>query len=511
MNDLFVNRRRLFLTLLSLAACLVFLFSYADRTLILTRKDYSGQRVALRDFPYPYRAMAALVNDCDNLTPRAFERYHRFLNTRGQTIYGEGLGLDVSDSFFAYTAAPDYSRVMTYFSGLDPDSEKDARRILRFYNAGWIDAVHALGDFSQSAGAASTGGVFTRELAVRAFDAFSRAGIYPAVWTDHGNEGNTQNFGSYGPFQSSRYKRGDDIYDAGSYHTDAAIGGGIKYVWDSDYCSRFGFDFPLTAKTLRDGRKVWAFSRFTGGGNKAGNGGGGANAYIGGGDGNPGKYGDGGSGGNEGVGGKNSDEIAETAANKNATARTNAYAGANAYAGGSGGRVWDWYPDRLRYEITPGRLAELAEKRQYGLFAQHLGFYGEDYVFEPEDVAALRLLSEYQYGRGAVLVAGSARLLEYAAARRFACYRASRSRAGDCIEIDIVSIDDPLFPDSAPSISRLRGLTFYCDDPESVRLSVNGTRVAESETVRNAPDETGRPSISVRWHPADYTDYTIYG
>ena len=452
---------------------------YADHTAA------AGCRAGLRGFPYPYRAMAALVNDCDNVTPRSFERYHRFLNTRTQTVYGEGLGLDVADSFFAYTASADYNSVMTYFMGLDPGETKDARRIARYFRCGWIDAIHALGDFSVKLAPNAAGTAFTRELAKAAYAELWGGRVFPLVWSDHGNEGNVQNFGAYGPSDSERYRSGDDPARGEYYHTDMSLSAGVKYVWDPRSSGRFGYGFPVSARTLRDGQKVWAFSRYTGGG-----GGGG------------GEGGESGSAGAEGT--------------------------------GAGGAVWDWYPDGLRREITRGRLDALAADGQYGLFAQHLGFYGEDYLLEPEDVAALRLLAEYQHSRQEVLVAGTARLLEYATARAFLNYRASRQprgigNSGDAggndgggtgggtggensiIVFDIFSVDDPLFPDNSPSVERLRGITFYCADPDNARVSIRGAPVGEPDIARNPADETGMPSISIRWHAQDTADYTQFG
>ncbi|MCL2059530.1 MAG: hypothetical protein FWH01_10840 [Oscillospiraceae bacterium] len=484
---------------LASAACIACCFALAGPGFAVKRVDRSGQGIRLRDFPYPYSAMAALINDCDNTTPRSFERYHRFLNTRGETIYGPGLGLDISDSFFAYTSASDYNLVMTFFLGADPGARKDARRIERYIRCGWIDAMHTYGDFSAPDGAGGAGSAedgdgvggvedaggaggepvgFSRELGAAAYASLRRDGIYPIVWTDHGNEGNVQNFGSYGPGASSRYKLGDLPRAGERYHTDFTVPGGVKYVWDARHSSRFGYDFPLTARTLRDGQKVWSFSRYTGGG--ATNGG--------------------------------------TANNGGATTVGGATnGGVGYYATAASG--WDWYPDGLRRTLTEERLQALVADRQYGLFAQHMGFYGEDYIYEAEDVAALRLLAEYQYERSAILVAGTARLFEYATAHRFVSYEAYSSdggaggpnAGGPYAVINILSVADPLFPEPEPSVERLRGLTFYCDDPDRVKVFVNSAPLNDSELSRNGVDHTGRPSVSIRWRPNDDTDYTVFG
>src|SRR5690349_20240139 len=48
--------------------------------------------VALRAFPWPYRAMLAICSDIDDESPRHFAALHRFLNTREMTPLGRGLG-----------------------------------------------------------------------------------------------------------------------------------------------------------------------------------------------------------------------------------------------------------------------------------------------------------------------------------------------------------------------------------------------------------------------------------
>ena len=55
-----------------------------------------------RRFPYPYKALLAISSDVDAMSPWEFTRIHRFLNSRTPRIpyYGDGVGLDIGDSFF---------------------------------------------------------------------------------------------------------------------------------------------------------------------------------------------------------------------------------------------------------------------------------------------------------------------------------------------------------------------------------------------------------------------------
>ena len=219
----------------------------------------SSDSPKLRKFPYPYKAMLTICSDCDNTTVEAFERVHRFLNTREETQFGKGLGLDVSDSFFVYHGTDYFQNddVMTYCEGTDPDTLKSAALIKKYYDCGWIDSIHAFGDFSRS-----TGSLFQRALATRAWELLDAAGIAPAVWIDHGTYTNVQNFGSYGVSGSTSYQSGDDPASQ-FYHTDMTLSRNIRYVWFNRHSPVFGQDFPLSPRALRDGQTVWSFIRYS--------------------------------------------------------------------------------------------------------------------------------------------------------------------------------------------------------------------------------------------------------
>lgn len=47
------------------------------------------------------------------------------------------------------------------------------------------------------------------------------------------------------------------------YHTDLTLDNGIKYIWNSISDEKFGHDYPLYQISLRDGRRVWGFNRYT--------------------------------------------------------------------------------------------------------------------------------------------------------------------------------------------------------------------------------------------------------
>ncbi len=224
-------------------------------------------REDMRAFPQPYRSMLAICSDIDGTTPREFEDYHKFLNSLDNTEMGPGLGLDVADSFWMYMANDietstdrDHNgneAVMTYFVGTG-GTQKNADLIRYYARCGWIDSMHAFGDFSR---ADIDKSVFTRALAQSAAEALSGDGLWPTVWINHGNAANTQNLRS--DQADISYQQGGQP-DSDSYHTDITIPNGIKFVWFSDNDGAFGRQDLLYPATLGDGQKVWGFRRYTG-------------------------------------------------------------------------------------------------------------------------------------------------------------------------------------------------------------------------------------------------------
>ena len=219
----------------------------------------SGENV--RKFPYPYKAMLAIVSDSDSATPAAFSSIHRFLNTHEETPYGTGLGLDVADSFWLYMGSnlTDTENTMTYFSGISGE-KLYADKINHYINCGWLDSIHTFGDFSRLDTDDIT---FSKELAKAGWQELEGEQLNNiSVWIDHGNAANVQNFGAYNPVNASRYQSGDNPLSK-YYHAKMTTGNGIRFIWHSRHDDRFGHDFPLVEKMLRDGQRIWGFYRYS--------------------------------------------------------------------------------------------------------------------------------------------------------------------------------------------------------------------------------------------------------
>lgn len=224
----------------------------------------------VRRAPYPYQAALAICSDIDGSTLREFIGYHRFLNTLEETPWGKGVGLDIGDSFWMFAmnndgAIHDYDgatneNIMTYFQD-GAGTEKYAKDILRYFQAGWIDSMHSFGDFSQ---VDETQPIYIRDYGNLAFETMREKNLLPSIWINHGNAANLQNVRNPA-YKTPRlsYQQGGDPKSE-NYHTDVTVAGGLKYFWFSKPFATFSQASPLFPVTLQDGQKVWGFNRHTG-------------------------------------------------------------------------------------------------------------------------------------------------------------------------------------------------------------------------------------------------------
>jgi len=172
---------------------------------------------AVRPLPYPFRGALAISNDAEYLQMDFFEALMRFLNTRGPTPFGPGLGLCVTSSAFFFSAQA-YN--LSYFDGMRADAPRSqqADRLDDYLRAGWIDTIHAYGDFDGAGGC-------TRAHAVEAFRALEKLGVRLEIFSNHGGVENEQNIGA-----DAAYHRGDHAGHP-AYHADLLAENGVRYVW----------------------------------------------------------------------------------------------------------------------------------------------------------------------------------------------------------------------------------------------------------------------------------------
>ena len=196
-------------------------------------------------FPYPYRAAVAISNDCEFMSWPDFLAIYRHLNVE--------LGLEVSTSlFFFVTNALCHSSFGYFDASGDPAPEAEVIREL--VHAGYIDTIHAYGDFDD--------GSFTRGHAAQVAAECERHELLFPFWTNHGSEKNIQNLGHR---ELAVYQQGDDPASA-AYHLDLLRTTGTRYFWVDDGYQNAVADGTMLVyeKPARDGSTLTLARRYRG-------------------------------------------------------------------------------------------------------------------------------------------------------------------------------------------------------------------------------------------------------
>lgn len=413
----------------------------------------AAPNVSLRAFPWPYRAMLAICNDIDDETPAHFAALHQFLNTREMTPVGRGLGLDIADSFWFYAPRPAEAdpaeAQLAVFAGLDWRRRSPyADKLLEYIRCGWIDTLHSYGNFSRIA--PNRPDRFSRAHAEQALALLREEGIPVSVWSNHGDSCNIQNIEKDDDMPG-------DVPAHPAYHADLLTPAGVRFIWSTQMSEEFRRERVLTLGQLRDGQKIWKFSR-------------------------------------------------QDIAYREDAEQLKAQFGAVTRDTTKGPMAVVWHPALLHVQLSTESLAELVARGGYAIIGQHLGYRGPgaapDEVLPPKAVEALYRLKALQ-DAGGILVARTARLLEYAAVREGLRYVTATTGEGVTV-IDITGIDDPVGGARLLDTERLRGITFEVADGVG-ELRLRGRPIPAGELAeRRLP---GRHVIGIRWFAPDHTDY----
>lgn len=170
----------------------------------------TNQRITptLRRFPYPYRAALTICSDIDETrSVEEFLEIQRFLNTTEETSMGEGVGLDIGNSFYFY----DDEREFSWFT----HDDRARVVIIDMIHAGYIDSLHSFGD-----------AVTSRDEIDRALDALNDADCHLDVWINHyGSRSNISRHFEYllGPCEGA-------VPGSPVYHTDRSLDYGIRFA-----------------------------------------------------------------------------------------------------------------------------------------------------------------------------------------------------------------------------------------------------------------------------------------
>ncbi len=400
-------------------------------------------RISLRSVPYPYRAIFAICSDLDQTPDRSvYYRIMRFLNTTEETAMGPGVGLEVGNSIYF-----DMPQDQFAYWNTDDRGREMIRTLIR---SGHIDCLHSYGDLAT-----------TRKHAVRALEELDRHGCKMEVWIDHGTAPTN--------FDSTLMQGHGDEPGHAAYHADLTIDYGMKYVWRARVTSITGQDVPSDlggifswGHPIRSGRTLL----------------------------------------------------------KEAVKRMLARRGHQKYAMHSPNEILcptflrDESPvyEFLRCNPHWGGISSCDEGRHIGrvltgtmlnrlisrggtcVFYTHLGKIDDPNA--PFNKAAVdgfhRLAEEFRNGR--ILATTTRRLLGHRRAMREITFDGTWDDKGLCIDLRTRSAEGSFGDVSDADLS---GLTFYVPDQAAVRMTVDGREVVDIE--RNAPDHTGRPSVSLPW------------
>jgi hypothetical protein len=429
--------------------------------------------VEKRRFPYPYRALLAISSDVDATSPWEFVRIHRFLNTLTPAIqhYGDGVGLDIGDSFFfknisnnglsVYDACYRYrnedawadefggekARTRDSKNARDPVTgklvfEAGPSFIEKYIRCGWIDVLHGgEGNWAEFA-AKRRATDWCRKDGQHYMEWMARRGLQMDTFTNHSAV--SSDFGVPGQTSTAKKPRSiGDLPASPAYWVDYALQAGIKFYWSyipdesAAYRRTFGRDTLLVPATFRDGSHFWHFSRYSGGGH---------------------------------------------------------------------------YADKIDTILNRKNLDSLVRENHFEVAYTHFGYWSDNSnrvnpELGPASIDAFRLLKAYQ-DEGKILVAKTSRLLRYNLALECSVFTLSQLNQG--VTINITTVKDTQFGDFTPTLHDVRGLTFYVSDSSKAEIRIGHAKLPEAEIQRNPPDETGTQSIGIKWFDADYTDYTTW-
>lgn len=191
----------------------------------------------VRKWPFPFSSAFSISNDIEFTSMEYFEVLMEYLNSKNGTLFGSGLGLEVTNSIFFYNAL---GETVSYYSGADAEAKKSeySDRLMEYIKAGLIDTNHAFGDFSAESR-------FTRRHAERVYEELSKYGQQLEVFSNHGGEYNSQGIGG------ADFRKGD-VQGSAEYHSDLFIHNGVKYLWNESGMYEGGSALKLHLKNIRD-------------------------------------------------------------------------------------------------------------------------------------------------------------------------------------------------------------------------------------------------------------------
>jgi hypothetical protein len=166
----------------------------------------------------------------------------------------DGLGLEVGTSLFFFVTNALCHSSFGYFQDQRGTPAPEAPVIREMVHAGYLDTIHAYGDFDD--------GGFTRRHAQLVADECERHALRFPFWTNHGSDKNVQNLGHEA---LGVYQHGDDP-ESPYYHLDLLRRIGAEFFWvDDGYQQSVAEGTALLyEETARDGSSLRLVRRYRG-------------------------------------------------------------------------------------------------------------------------------------------------------------------------------------------------------------------------------------------------------
>jgi len=196
-------------------------------------------------------ATLSFCNDIDFADWSSYQEVHRCLR--------EEFGLAVEDSFWLFDPL---GSEMALFKTTMRDKGPYHNEILADIRDGRLTILHAGGNFDHN-----TGFQPSRGLLAEGLDYLRRHAQVPAIWTNHGDEGNVQNIGWAG----GNYQQGD-APSSDAFILDILLQHGVRFFWTDQHTSNdFVFAAPgrpgqkiLRKEMTRAGFTINGFARYRG-------------------------------------------------------------------------------------------------------------------------------------------------------------------------------------------------------------------------------------------------------
>ncbi len=412
--------------------------------------------VSLRMFPYPYISALAICSDIDQTG--SFDEFfaiQQFLNSDDETIYGQGLGLEIGNSYWFYNDG--YDAMITLEDSLLPkdkgislffgtsDSLNDyAPKLMKLIRVGYIDCFHSYGHFGREG--------FNRQLAGQAVAIMQNESLAVDVYINHGPSGsNFQNIGD------ASWCYGDNI-ESPYYHTDLTIPTGIKFFWRGQLTHCIGQDGNFSL--LNNLKQIYEYFQDIG--------------YT-------------------ELDFEHDNELVHLFQLDDSTKLFEFSRFINPW-----GKYSDAIENNFTRQLGQSQIDQLISNNGFMIFYTHFGRNsGYPYLTEPT-IKALQYIKE-KNSNNKLMVTTTSKLLNYYVHHKYLFWRSWDSSDTTFIQID--SISNEVEGSFIPTAEQLEGITFYVPESQKILLYAGETLIP---LIHNKKDETGRTSVSVAWQALSF-------